>query len=424
MIGQRRGPRDCGVGLVGSEVREGAFRAPVGGRLGGSGEVGQGDGGTRGSEAAAGIEGKTAASAGLAAAGADGEGAIGGSNSAAAAEEATVMTEATRADGTAKDGATADTTSAFGAQRCQGSESGGNARSTAPAEELAEEPVAPEELAEEPAAPSTGTPARPVGEPAAADPLSPDAPPIAESDMRATVLNVLRLLPEKQLPFEAYNLETHGPRVHMSETIKDREHRHVLALSLRGKNFTQTKDVELHEDSHLLHLFLAIEHTFGLPMVHISGGVVADANKDRATGVGADVGGDSLSGGANGQIKAEESGESKDANVPTPERYCALPAVLVRRSWAQFVGALPEDSVGRGDILKMDMVGCPSSEWKNEEKFGSLMDPKNWFKKIVDLGIVDNSHSGTIILDDLRPPAARLGYDNVLREKHKPGFVP
>ena len=104
--------------------------------------------------------------------------------------------------------------------------------------------------------------------------------------------------------------------------------------------------------------------------------------------------------------------------------------MLLRRGWAQFAAALPDEAMpGAGatsvDILKLDMVGCPSNEWKQEEKLGSLMDPRNWFRPIVEMGLCDTTaRSGLVIVDDLRPPGERLAYGMVLsQKKHKAGFI-
>ena len=130
--------------------------------------------------------------------------------------------------------------------------------------------------------------------------------------MKAAVLGLLQLLPQDLLPAEKYNREIHGPRVHMSDTIKDREARSVIVLTLRGKNFTQTKDVELHEDSLLVHLFLAVEQTFGLPMVHIE--------RVQNDGVEAE-GGEEVRGALSGQRM--DNGEALPKPMPATGRLCA-----------------------------------------------------------------------------------------------------
>jgi hypothetical protein len=109
-------------------------------------------------------------------------------------------------------------------------------------------------------------------------------------------------------------------------------------LTLRGKNFTNTKDIEMHEDSLLLHLYLAIEMEFNIPMIHVH------ETTDQGQG------------GRQGVVNRTAS-----------------PGVLLRRSWAQFTAGLEENPLQTyGGILKLDMVGCPSKEWNSEEALGSL----------------------------------------------------
>ena len=263
---------------------------------------------------------------------------------------------------------------------------------------------------------------------------------VSRDTRKAEMLKVLQNLPVKQLSFQEYDPDSHGPRIHMHETIEDRVNRRVLMVSLRGNNFTQTKDVEMHEDSVLLHLFLAVKDLFGLPMVHLEStqlrgaedpdnialeNCALDCCEDRNTGTG------DKEVNSKGQAGTTLFSSSHTLKSTTPDepcskakfRMCARPAVLIRRSWAQFAASLPEYTQGM-DILKLDTIGCPSSEWKKEEKFGSLMDPRNWFKKIISLGIVDSSRSGTVVVNDLRPNGARLDYDNALTgRKTKPGFL-
>ena len=82
-------------------------------------------------------------------------------------------------------------------------------------------------------------------------------------------LNLLKLVPTEQLTFEKYNKDVHPPRVNMSDFPVDRKERKVLSLTLRGKNFTDTIDIEMHEDSILLHLYLKIYEELGIPMIHM-----------------------------------------------------------------------------------------------------------------------------------------------------------
>ena len=54
-------------------------------------------------------------------------------------------------------------------------------------------------------------------------------------------------------------------------------------------------------------------------------------------------------------------------------KMTASPGILIRRSWAQFTAGLPEDALITHGMNKLDMLGCPSSEWTEEEKLGSLV---------------------------------------------------
>ena len=151
-------------------------------------------------------------------------------------------------------------------------------------------------------------------------------------------LSLLQLLPTQPLPLIQYNKEMDPPRVHMSDFSADRKRRKVISLTLRGKNFTNTKDIEMHEDSLLLHLYLAIEMEFNIPMIHVH------ETTDQGQG------------GRQGVVNRTAS-----------------PGVLLRRSWAQFTAGLEENPLQTyGGILKLDMVGCPSKEWNSEEALGSL----------------------------------------------------
>ena len=198
-----------------------------------------------------------------------------------------------------------------------------------------------------------------------------------QKQMQKNCLKLLDMIPTQQLSFEVYNKDLHEPRVHMSDFPVDRKRRKVLSLTLRGKNFTDTLDIELHEDSILLHLYLAVEQLFGIPMIHL---------------------------------------------CTDSTRRIATPGILLRRSWAQFTAGLADDALQVHGISKLDMVGCPSSEWKEEEKLGSLVAPMNWFKKLTDCGVVDVSRSGMIIINDLRPPDQRKAYNMVLGQTGKGGM--
>ena len=79
-----------------------------------------------------------------------------------------------------------------------------------------------------------------------------------QEEKEKKIIELLQMIPTTQLPFEVYNKEVHEPRVHMSDFNSDRQKRKVLSFTLRGKNFTDTRDIELHEDSTLLHLYLVI----------------------------------------------------------------------------------------------------------------------------------------------------------------------
>ena len=52
----------------------------------------------------------------------------------------------------------------------------------------------------------------------------------------------------------------------------------------------------------------------------------------------------------------------------------------------------------------------------------AVVHPNKWFVKLMDLGIVDNSRTGLIIVNDLRPKGQRLKYDMVLSQSGKKGM--
>ena len=52
----------------------------------------------------------------------------------------------------------------------------------------------------------------------------------------------------------------------------------------------------------------------------------------------------------------------------------------------------------------------------------TVVHPNKWFVKLMDLGIVDNSRTGLIIVNDLRPKGQRLKYDMVLSQSGKKGM--
>jgi hypothetical protein len=221
-------------------------------------------------------------------------------------------------------------------------------------------------------------------------------------EMEKKCLKMLeQLVPKKQLPFEKYNKDIHPPRVNMSYFPVDRKKRKVLSLTLRGKNFTDTVDVEMHEESILLHLYLKIYETFGIPMVHVHEEEAGVEEEEEGKVVGSASG--STGGSAGG-------------------RRTAAPGMLLRRSWAQFTAGLPDEALKTSGILKMDMIGCPSSEWKEEEALGSLAWPQSWFKKITECGICDDSRSGMVIVDDLRPIGQRREYGMILGQSGKGGM--
>ena len=199
-----------------------------------------------------------------------------------------------------------------------------------------------------------------------------------QKELEIKCLKLLKLVPTTQIPFKEYDRDLDPPRVHMSDFNVDRKKRKVISLTIRGQNFTETKDIELHEDSLLLHLYLAVEEHFNIPMIHMN----------------------------------ERDG-----------MRVASPGILLRRSWAQFTAGIGDNPLEKhGGILKLDMVGCPSKEWKEEEKLGSLVHPNKWFEKLMNLGVVDESRSGLIIVDDLRPPDQRKAYDMVLSQHGKKGM--
>ena len=82
-------------------------------------------------------------------------------------------------------------------------------------------------------------------------------------------------------------------------------------------------------------------------------------------------------------------------------KMTASPGILIRRSWAQFTAGLPEDALITHGMNKLDMLGCPSSEWTEEEKLGSLVSIQSEGERA--------SRNGSTVVDiSIPPPSFKL----------------